>query len=170
MPLTLRLGRPDDADRCGMISYEAFQTIAEHHRFPPDSAAPERTVANFARRLSTPGYQSSSPSWTAILSAVMSSMSARPSSGWGPSRSTPRSKTAPLGASSMQAALQRVAERQAPGVRLVQAAYHTRSLALYATLGFEVREPLVTLQGPPLAVQSPSYAVRPATDRGSRRL
>ena len=56
MPLTLRLGRPDDADRCGTISYEAFKTIAEHHRFPPDSSAPERTVANFARRLSHPGY------------------------------------------------------------------------------------------------------------------
>jgi hypothetical protein len=63
----------------------------------------------------------------------------------------------------MQAALQRVAERRAPGVRLVQAAYHTRSLALYATLGFEVREPLVTLQGPPLAMQIPGHAVREAT-------
>jgi hypothetical protein len=29
MPLTLRLGRPEDADRYGMISYEAFKTIAE---------------------------------------------------------------------------------------------------------------------------------------------
>jgi hypothetical protein len=64
----------------------------------------------------------------------------------------------------MQAALQRVAERHAPGVRLVQAAYHTRSLSLYATLGFEVREPLVTLQGPPLAVQIPGYTVRRATE------
>jgi hypothetical protein len=31
------------------------------------------------------------------------------------------------------------------------------------TLGFEVREPLVTLQGPPLAVQIPGHAVRQAT-------
>jgi hypothetical protein len=35
---------------------------------------------------------------------------------------------------------------------------------LYATLGFEVREPLVTLQGPPLAVQIPGHAVRQATE------
>ena len=40
MPLTLRLGRPEDADRCGMISYEAFKTIAEHHRFPPPRLLP----------------------------------------------------------------------------------------------------------------------------------
>jgi hypothetical protein len=62
----------------------------------------------------------------------------------------------------MQAVLQRVAERHGPGVRLCQAAYHSRSLALYTTLGFEVREPLVTLQGPPLAVQIPGHAVRQA--------
>jgi hypothetical protein len=64
----------------------------------------------------------------------------------------------------MQQALERVTERRFPGVRLVQAAYHARTLALYAKLGFIVREPLATLQGPPLAVQIPGYAVRPATD------
>jgi hypothetical protein len=69
-----------------------------------------------------------------------------------------------IGRQLMQAALQRVAERHCPGVRLCQAAYHSRSLSLYATLGFDVREPLVNLQGPPLAVQIPGYAVRRATE------
>jgi hypothetical protein len=64
----------------------------------------------------------------------------------------------------MQAALQRVAERHYPGVRLVQAAYHTRSLCLYTTLGFEVRERLVNMQGSPLALHMPGYAVRRATE------
>lgn len=49
-------------------------------------------------------------------------------------------------------------------MRLVQAAYHSRSLCLYTTLGFEVREPLVNLQGPPLAVHIPGYTVRRATE------
>ena len=83
--------------------------------------------------------------------------------GLGPITVDPAVQNRTIGRQLMQAALQRVAERRAPGVRLVQAAYHTRSLALYATLGFEVREPLVTLQGPPLAVQIPGYAVRQAT-------
>ena len=56
MNLTLRLGTPDDADRCGTISYEAFKAIAEHHHFPPDSPSPQVAVANFARRLAHPGY------------------------------------------------------------------------------------------------------------------
>jgi N-acetylglutamate synthase-like GNAT family acetyltransferase len=84
--------------------------------------------------------------------------------GLGPITVDPAVQNRTIGRQLMQAALQRVAERRAPGVRLVQAAYHTRSLALYATLGFEVREPLVTLQGHPLAVQIPGHAVRQATE------
>jgi hypothetical protein len=47
---------------------------------------------------------------------------------------------------------------------LVHAAYHTRSLAWSTTLGFEVREPLVTRPGAPLAVQRPGHTVRQATE------
>ena len=53
----------------------------------------------------------------------------------------------------MQHALDRVAEQGRPGVRLVQAAYHNRSLCLYAKLGFEAREMLSNMQGPTLNVQ-----------------
>ena len=65
----------------------------------------------------------------------------------------------------MQHVLDRVTQRRFPGVRLVQAAYHNRSLALYTRLGFVAREPLSTMQGAPLAVQMPGYTVRPATER-----
>jgi predicted N-acetyltransferase YhbS len=164
MPLTLRVGTPDDADRCGTISYEAFKTIAEHHRFPPDPSAPERTVANFARRLAHPGYHVivAELDGHMVGSNVLDERS--PIVGLGPITVDPAVQNRTIGRQLMQAALQRVAERQAPGVRLVQAAYHTRSLSLYATLGFEVREPLVTLQGPPLAVQIPGHTVRQATE------
>lgn len=62
----------------------------------------------------------------------------------------------------MQHVLARVAERHVPGVRLVQAAYHNRSLSLYAKLGFVAREPLSLIQGQPLGVQIPGYVVRQA--------
>jgi hypothetical protein len=47
-------------------------------------------------------------------------------------------------------------------VRLVQTAYHTRSLALYAKLGFEVRESLACLQGPPMGIRIEGFTVRAA--------
>jgi hypothetical protein len=62
----------------------------------------------------------------------------------------------------MEAAMRRESDRRAPGVRLVQTAYHYRSLALYAGLGFTVREPLSVLQGTPPALSLAGLGVRPA--------
>ena len=45
--------------------------------------------------------------------------------------------------------MDRAKERHAAGVRLVQAAFHNRSLSLYTSLGFDVREPLSCIQGHP---------------------
>jgi hypothetical protein len=56
----------------------------------------------------------------------------------------------------------RATERKFPGIRLVQAGYHTRSLSLYAKLGFEVREPLACMQGPAIQKMPRGYQVRPA--------
>ena len=52
----------------------------------------------------------------------------------------------PFDSDLMQAVMERSAQRGFAGIRLVQAGYHSRSLALYLKLGFEVREPLTCLQ------------------------
>ena len=64
----------------------------------------------------------------------------------------------------MQHALERIAEQHYPGVRLVQATYHSRSLSLYASLGFEVRELMACMQGPTLRLEVPGFTVRPASE------
>jgi hypothetical protein len=63
----------------------------------------------------------------------------------------------------MEAVLRRAAERDFAGVRLVQAAYHNRSLSLYTKLGFDAREPLSNLQGPAIGQRIPGHDARPAT-------
>ncbi len=62
----------------------------------------------------------------------------------------------------MQDVLDRAEERGFAGVRLLQSAYHSRSLALYARLGFQVRDIVACMQGPPIGVDIPGYHVRPA--------
>jgi len=47
-------------------------------------------------------------------------------------------------------------------VRLVQAAWHGRSMSLYTKLGFVVREPLVVMQGKPIGKKIPGCVARPA--------
>jgi hypothetical protein len=63
----------------------------------------------------------------------------------------------------MQDVITRSHSRGAPGIRLLQATYHNRSLSLYTSLGFHVRELLSVLQGKPLNLRFPGYDVRPAT-------
>jgi hypothetical protein len=58
--------------------------------------------------------------------------------------------------------IERARTRGFVGTRLLQAAYHNRSLGLYAKLGFDVQEAVVTLQGPPVGEQVPGYSVRAA--------
>ena len=62
----------------------------------------------------------------------------------------------------MQAVMDRAAAKKMPGIRLVQEAFHNRSLCLYTRLGFVMREPLSVMQGP-LKLQLAGYEVRPAT-------
>jgi hypothetical protein len=59
--------------------------------------------------------------------------------------------------------LDRAASEQRAGVRLVQAGYHSRSLCLYARLGFSVCEYLINLQGMPPSIAISGCTVRRAT-------
>ena len=40
MKLTLRPGKPADAESCAAICYQAFKSIAQAHNFPPDIPSP----------------------------------------------------------------------------------------------------------------------------------
>lgn len=163
MNLTLRPGILADAERCGAICYEAFKTIADRHQFPVDFPSPQAAVASTERRLSHASYYSviAELEGRVVGSAFLDERSAIASVA--SITVDPAAQHRMIGRRLMEVILQRVADRRYRGVRLVQAAYNTGSLSLYTKLGFEVQEPLVTLQGPPLALREPGYTVRPAT-------
>ena len=75
----------------------------------------------------------------------------------------PTAQNQGVGCSLIQALIDHFAARNSPSIRLVQAAYHNRSLCLYTKLGFRTREPLSVMQGPALNAKFPGYEVRPAT-------
>jgi predicted N-acetyltransferase YhbS len=164
MPLVLRRGTLEDADTCGTICYEAFKTIAEQHNFTPDVSSPQATVAMFSRRLSHPATHVivAELDGRVVGSNVLDERSSIV--GIGPITVDPTVQSNSIGRQLMQAALDRVAERHCPGVRLTQAVYNSTSLCLYTKLGFEVRELLVNMQGASLGLQIPGYAVRQVTE------
>ena len=64
----------------------------------------------------------------------------------------------------MEDVLRHADDNKFDSVRLVQAAYHNRSLALYTKLGFDTVEPLSIMQGAPLNLKIEGYDVRPMTE------
>ncbi len=162
MELKLREGRPQDATACGTIAYEAFKKIAEEHNFPPDfpSAAVATDVVTFLLR--NPGYYRVVAELDSRIVGSNFMDERNPIAGIGPITVDPEAQNRAIGRRLMLAAMERAAARKFPGVRLVQAAYHRRSLSLYTKLGFDSREPLSTFQGPALNISIPGCTVRPA--------
>jgi hypothetical protein len=79
--------------------------------------------------------------------------------GIGPISVAPSAQNTGVGRMLMDDAVARAMARKA-GVRLVQLAYHNRSLCLYTSVGFRTRQPLSIMQGKALNITFPGYEVR----------
>ena len=164
MNVTLRPGTAADAERCGEICYNAFKAVAEQHNFPPDFPSQEVARGLLARLLANPGFYSVVAEFDGTIVGSNFVDERSTIAGLGPITVDPAVQNRAVGRQLMQNALDRVKQQAFPGVRLLQAAYHNRSLSLYARLGFVAREPLSTMQGPALGVHIPGYSTRPATE------
>lgn len=82
--------------------------------------------------------------------------------GLGPLTIDPASQNGGAGRALMTAMIERSHLRNASGVRLLQSAFHNRSLSLYAKLGFDVREPMCVMQGAPIGQSFEGCVVRSA--------
>jgi GNAT superfamily N-acetyltransferase len=164
MALHLRAASPADAAAAGRICHDAFQAIAEQHRFAPDFPSREVAIGLMQELLSRPDVH-------AVIAEVHGAVAGSnflwerdPVAGVGPITVDPALQNGSIGRRLMEAALERASHREFKAVRLVQAAYHSRSLSLYTKLGFAAREQLACIQGKVLEAPMAGYAVRAATE------
>ena len=160
MAVTLRAPTPADAPELGRICHDAFKAIAEAHGFTPDFPSvqvAQGLISSLIDSQDTYGVAAVADG-RPIGSNFLDERG--PIAGLGPITVDPDDQNTGTGALLMRAAMDRAAAKS--GVRLVQSGYHNRSLALYLKLGFEVREHLACLQGPPIGVATPGFAVRAA--------
>jgi len=162
--VTLRPGRPKDAAPCGRIMYGAFKTISEYHRFPPDFPSPEAATQLLSWLLANPKFYSVVAEVDGKIVGSNFLDERGMIAGLGPITIDPSTQNQSIGRQLMLDVLDRAAKRNSPGVRLVQATYHTRSLCLYSKLGFVVQELLVAMQGKALGLRIPGHKVRSATE------
>ena len=162
--VTVREGSPADTDSCGRIFYQAFASIAQRHNFPVEPSSPEFTRFKVGEMLASSGFAAliAERAGEVVGSAFVDERAVI--AGIGPVTVDSVMQDKGIGRALLEAALQRERERGAAGMRLVQTAYHYRSLALYAKLGFVVREPLSVLQGTPPALSLPGFGVRSARE------
>jgi len=162
MNLIMRPGKPEDAMACGVICYKAFKTIADEHQFPPDFRDTEMAVGLMNYAFSSSGIYSVVAESNGQIAGSNFLWESRFIGGVGPITVDPNCQNGEVGRKLMEQILHRAEDLKLAGVRLVQAAYHNRSLALYTKLGFDVQEPLSVIQGAALNIRFPGYHVRPA--------
>jgi GNAT superfamily N-acetyltransferase len=160
--VTVRTATPDDADVCGRICYEAFCRINAEHNFPCDFPGPERPAGLISMLFSKPDCYCvvAEVDGRVVGSNCLDQRS--PIFGVGPITVDPSAQNLGAGRKMMEAVITHAREHNAAGVRLVQAAFHSRSLALYTSLGFDTREPLSCLQGRTAQRSIPGCSVRRA--------
>jgi predicted N-acetyltransferase YhbS len=160
--IVVRPATPEDVAACAHICYQAFSTINARHNFPCDFPNADAAHGLLSGMFGKPGYYSvvAQVDGRIVGSNVLDERSVI--AGVGPITIDPSTQNLGVGRKLMQAVLDRAEAQRAAGVRLVQAAFHNRSLSLYSSLGFDVREPLSCLQGQTLKRTIPGCAVRPA--------
>jgi predicted N-acetyltransferase YhbS len=159
----IRKATAADVPAAARICYEAFYQINTAHNFPPDIPSIEEAAGFMSILFDHPGF------FCVVAEAdgrvIGSNCLDERSSifGIGPITIDVDDQNNGTGRRLMQAVIDRTKEMKAPGVRLVQAAFHNRSLSLYTNLGFEVREPLAVVNGTTVLRQLDGCHVRPAT-------
>lgn len=161
--IQIRQAKPEDAEVAGPILYEAFASINRSHNFPVEIPAPEAAIGALTMLFSHPGFYSivAESEGRIVGSNCLDERSII--SGLGPVSVEPGVQNSGVGRALMIAMLDRVRQQGAPGVRLLQSAFHNRSLALYAKLGFDAREPMSVMAGQPAGTRIEGCVVRPAT-------
>ena len=160
--ILIRTATPDDAEVCGQICFQAFSTINQQHGFPCDFPNPGAPIGLLKMLFSVPSVYCVVAEVEGRIAGSNCLDERSIIAGVGPITIDPAVQNRGIGRKLMQAVMDRAYEQGAAGIRLVQAGFHTRSLSLYAALGFDVREPLACMQGQTLQRSLAGCTVRAA--------
>lgn len=161
--VTLRPGRPEDAAACGAICFGAFGALNRRHGFPPEFPTPEPVSGVMSFLFAQPWIESVVAESGGRIVGSNFLWASSPVAGVGPITVEAGAQGGSIGRLLMERVLEIARARRIPSVRLVQAAFNTASMTLYTKLGFDVREPLVCMNGTPPREKIPGLTVRKMT-------
>jgi GNAT superfamily N-acetyltransferase len=157
--VAVRAIEPADVDECARIVYEAFGALHDYHRFPRDFPTLDAAAQLTSNFIAHPAI------WGVVAEADGRIVGSNfldergPITGVGPITVDPTAQRHGIGRRLMEAVIER--STGARGIRLFQDSFNMQSLALYASLGFEVKEPAVVMNGKPRSGPPAGIEVRP---------
>ena len=164
MAINLRTAHPADIPPCGKAMFEAFKDIADRHNFPPDFPSADAAGGLLGMMLDTPGIEAAvAEDDGEILGSIFVSRRS-PVGGISVITVDPKAQNRTIGRQLMQYGMAMLDQSGHIRRQLVQAAYHNRSLCLYAKLGFIASDMLSTMNGAPVKAEIPGHTVRPASE------
>jgi ribosomal protein S18 acetylase RimI-like enzyme len=146
MPIEIRRPEQHDVPEIARILYDAFYDIATTHGFPPDFPNIEFCQAIVGLLMSNEqvysacAYDGDRPRGSNYMNMWGDA------AGIGPISVDLDAQGEGIGKSLMLDALQKARESGFEMVRLMQDSFNMRSLALYSSLGFDVKEPVAYMQ------------------------
>ena len=160
--IRIRPIEPADADEAARIVYEAFAGIHDHHRFARDFPTLDAAAGLTGTFIAHPA-----------IHGVVAEIDGRvvgsnfldergPVRGVGPITVDPAAQGRGVGRRLMQAVIDRGAG--SAGIRLLQDAFNVQSLSLYASLGFDVAEPIALISGRSRMAPVSAVEVRPLAE------
>ena len=159
--ITIRPIAVDDIEVTGKLVYEAFKHFADQHNFREDFPSVEAGLGFADMWINHPRVYgvAAEENGRFIGSNFLTELD--PIRGVGPITVDPTVQSRGAGRKLMEAVIER--GKDARGIRLVQEATNTRSMSLYASLGFDIREPLALMEGMPKGSVSVNTEIRPMT-------
>ncbi|MFB2918218.1 GNAT family N-acetyltransferase [Aerosakkonema funiforme] len=158
MDAIIRKVTAEDTDSCSRIIYLAFKEISDRHQVPsffPNLEFTTQVTASLIANPSVYGVVAESNGEVIGANFLNESDTIRKI---GPTAVHPDFQSRKIGRKLMEALLAR--SRDAISVRLVQESANLTSLSLYASCGFEVKEPAVLIHGQPKSQPNANVEVR----------
>ena len=161
MGTRIRPAQPDDVEDCGRIIHLAFSAIAERHGFPSDFPTKDDGVALARQRIGNPVFYAIVSETDGRVSGSCFMTERDPIRGIGTVSVDPGVQDGGNGRMLMEATVER--GRDAAGMRLTQDAFNSASMSLYASVGFDIVEPLALIAGTLRGRPEPGIEVRQLT-------
>jgi GNAT superfamily N-acetyltransferase len=181
MAIQITRALPEHVSAVAKIMYEAFDDVARCHGFTSEIYSPEMAAMAAGAFVSRPdmwGVVAIDDETGQVIGHNFVQLSDAVA-GVGPICVAPAVQARGIGRRLMDAVVGHALKEHGPMVRLVQEGFNMRSLSLYASLGFDVVEPLALMSVPPMpAAEAPQVrplspvdvAVADALCRGTQRV